>query len=344
MILYDKRVIESFRDFGIQIPVAADRSRAVFERLASDTALGPLKHRWYIPRIEETLSREDLLRVHGVGYVERLFSSRVEQEIMATYELIGPDGNEHRFQPRSARLPLAALFDRILLKAAGTVNCCRVALEEQFCFYLGGGMHHAHREYGSGFCLINDIVIALRKLQAEGRIRRAWVVDVDAHKGDGTASLTRADPSIRTLSIHMARGWPLDGPPHGRDGKLRVAFTPSDIDIPVEEHEAQRYNLLLEKGLHKLAGFSNPDLAVVVCGADPHATDALPSTSALKLSLAQMAQRDRTLYSFLKQRKIPAAFLMAGGYGEQSWKVYVQFLRWALTDRLRSGHASDAGA
>jgi acetoin utilization deacetylase AcuC-like enzyme len=344
MILYDKRVIESFRDFGIQIPVAVDRSRAVFERLASDTVLGPWKHRWHIADIEETLSREDLLRVHAADYVERLFSSRVEHEIIATFELIDPDGNDHRFQPRAARLPLVALFDRILLKAAGTLKCCRVALEEQFCFYLGGGMHHAHREYGSGFCLINDIVIALRKLQSEGRIRRAWVVDVDAHKGDGTASLTCADASIRTLSVHMARGWPLDGRPRDRDGKLRAAFTPSDIDIPVEKDEARCYNRLLKKGLQKLAGFSHPDLAVVVCGADPYEADALPSTSALKLSLAQMARRDRTLYSFLKQREIPAAFLMAGGYGQQSWRVYVQFLRWVLTARLPSGRPSISDA
>ena len=72
-------------------------------------------------------------------------------------------------------------------------------------------MHHAQRAYGDGFCIVNDIVIAIRKLQAEGLVRTAWVIDIDAHKGDGTAAITLGDDSIITLSIHMAQGWPLDG-------------------------------------------------------------------------------------------------------------------------------------
>ena len=81
--------------------------------------------------------------------------------------------------------------------------------------------------------LLNDIVIAIRKLQAENRIKTAWVIDIDAHKGDGTAALTADDPSIVTLSIHMGRGWPLDGPSHDAAGRINPSFIPSDIDIPV---------------------------------------------------------------------------------------------------------------
>ena len=77
-----------------------------------------------------------------------------------------------------------------------------------------------------------------------------------------------------------------------------------------------------------------PDLAVVVCGADPYEKDELPSTTDLKLTLAQMKERDLLVYGFLKERKIPQAYLMAGGYGESSWKVYAQFLEWALSDNL----------
>jgi len=342
MIIYDQRIIEGFWDFGIQIPVAADRARAVFDQLASDAALGPLREQWHIGDSGESLSKEDLLRVHALDYVERLFSPRIEQEIIATYELIDTDGRYHRYQPQAARLPMAYLFDRILAKAAGSVACCRTALKKKFCFYLGGGMHHAHFDHGSGFCLINDIVIALRKMQAEGRIRRAWVIDVDAHKGDGTAALTRNDASIVTLSIHMARGWPLDGQPYDCSGDLQPSFVPSDVDIPVEANETHRYNHRLEQGLLRLEKLCHPDLAVVVCGADPYEADALPSTAALKLSLEQLNLRDRLVYSFLKQREIPAAYLMAGGYGHQSWKVYVQFLQWALADSLQIGRRSGA--
>ena len=134
-------------------------------------------------------------------------------------------------------------------------------------------MHHAQYDYGNGFCLLNDIVVGLRKLQHEKVIRRAWVIDVDAHKGDGTAALTRGDDTIRTLSIHMARGWPLDGAPQDSTGRPNPSFIPSDIDIPVEAGEDTLYNDRLQAGLQQLERLSTPDLAVDVSGAEPYALD-----------------------------------------------------------------------
>ena len=195
-------------------------------------------------------------------------------------------------------------------------------------------MHHAQRDYGAGFCLLNDIVIAIRKLQAETLIQTAWVIDVDAHKGDGTATLTHGDDSTTTLSIHMAHGWPLDGVPYDSTGKRNPSFIPSDVDIPIAAGEDHLYVSKLKEGLGKLGGLSTPDLAVVVSGADPYEKDELPSTADLKLSLEQMKQRDLLVYQFLKDRDIPRAYLMAGGYGEDCWKIYAQFLEWALLDHL----------
>jgi acetoin utilization deacetylase AcuC-like enzyme len=195
-------------------------------------------------------------------------------------------------------------------------------------------MHHAQRDYGSGFCLLNDIVIAIRKLQAENAIKRAWVVDVDAHKGDGTAALTERDDSVKTLSIHMAKGWPLDGEKYIAGGKLNPSFIPSDIDIPIGEDEDQLYVTKLEEGLNLLARQPKADLAVVVAGADAYGKDELPSAKLLKLTLAQLKERDLLVYNFLKNQGIPQAYLMAGGYGESSWEVYLQFLEWALLDNL----------
>ena len=83
-----------------------------------------------------------------------------------------------------------------------------------------------------------------------------------------------------------------------------------------------------------MAGLANPDLAVVVFGADPYERDELPSTAELKLTLEQIFVRDRLVYNFLKNRRIPMAYLMAGGYGDESWRVYTQFLQWALADQL----------
>jgi acetoin utilization deacetylase AcuC-like enzyme len=334
VILYDPRQPHSLLEFGIEIPVMDSRASETFARLSSHPQLGSQRGSWHFDTIQERITREDLLRVHSADYVDRLFSDGLEAEITRTYELIDPNGDYHRFNPAGARLPLTALFERILRRAAGTIQCGRTALERGFCFYFGGGMHHAQMDHGAGFCLVNDLVIALRRLQSENRIRRAWVIDLDAHKGDGTAAITAGDQSIRTLSIHMAKGWPLDQPERDADGSLNPSFVPSTIDIPIESGEELLYNRRLNEGLEHLSGFGRPDMALVVCGADPYELDELPSTAGLRLSLEQLLERDQTVYRFLQTLAVPGAWVMAGGYGRNSWRIYTQFLQWVLLKRL----------
>jgi len=331
MILYDAGITVSMVPFGILIPVRDSRATRTFEALAADPSLSSSITRWHCGTVNERLSREDLARAHAQAYVERLHSWALTDEIIATYELIDERGHYHRYDPDQARRPLAELFGRILVKAAGTLQCARIAQRSGFCFYFSGGMHHAHSDHGSGFCLVNDIVIAARKLQAEGAADTIWVIDVDAHKGDGTAAITHGDESIKTLSIHMAEGWPLDGPERLADGTANPVFIPSDIDIPIQSGQEGSYVERLRQGLDHLAAGPAPALAIVVDGADPYEKDELPSTARLRLSLDQMMARDRLVYSFLKSRNIPAAFLMAGGYGDHVWEVYARFLTWALT-------------
>lgn len=334
MILYDPSIPVSLSEFGILIPIRDSRATRTFDALSRHPDIGPDQERWYVSSIDEVLTREDLARVHTARYLNRLYSPRtVADEIVATYELVDARGNYYRYAPQQALRPLSELFERIVHRAAGTVLCGRIALSQGFCFYFSGGMHHAHADFGSGFCLINDIAIAARKLQAEQRVGTVWIVDVDAHKGDGTASITAGDESIQTLSIHMAQGWPLDGPYEMDDGRPNPSFIPSNIDIPIDAGMESDYLSKLETGLHALAQGSRPDLAIVVCGADPFEEDELPSTRSLRLSLEQMLSRDQMVYRFLTDRHIPAAFLMAGGYGERVWQVYTQFLVWALSER-----------
>ena len=334
MIIYDKNLKEGLTEFGIEIPIPHSRAARTFEKLKDHKILGPKISLWHISHINESLTRKDLLRVHSAEYVSRLFSDKLEDEIIRTFELIDDHGRYYRYNPNNATVALTQLFERLLFKAGGTVQCCRVALEKEFCFAFGGGMHHAKRDYGEGFCMINDIVIALRKLQAENLIRSAWVVDLDAHKGDGTAVLTREDSSITTLSIHMAHGWPLDGEAYDRQGRLNPSFVPSDIDIPVAAGEEHHYVAKLQEGLEKLVGIGPPDLAIVLAGSDPYEKDELPSTGELKLSLTQLKERDLLVYHFLKNQGIPRAYVTAGGYGAHSWEVDWQFLEWALLDNL----------
>jgi len=177
---------------------------------------------------------------------------------------------------------------------------------------------------GRGFCLVNDIVIGIRSLQKNKKIKTAWVIDVDAHKGCGTAEITQGDDSIKTLSIHMGSSWPLEGPRFNEKGDLYPWFIPSDLDIPIEEGEESLYLTKLKEGLLKLEG--RPDLAVIICGSDPYEKDELPSTSKLKLNLSQLLERDLLIYKFLKKLNIPQCYLMSGGYGSESYKVYSQFL------------------
>jgi acetoin utilization deacetylase AcuC-like enzyme len=330
MILYDPSLTVSLMPYGILIPVHDSRATKTIAALCEHPHLGPLAERWHHKKVDERLDRSDLLRVHAPAYVERLYGDALEQELLSTYELIDAEGRYHRYAPEQAERPLTDLFQRTLIKTAGTLQCARLALAGGFCYYFSGGAHHGHYDHGSGFCLINDIVIAARRLLSEGSVKQIWIIDVDAHKGDGTAALTAGDDTITTLSIHMARGWPLDGPPILEDGRPNPVFIPSDIDIGMEEGEEDQYLPRLGEGLKQLGYRKSPDLAIVVSGADPYSGDELPSTAGLKLSLEQMLSRDRLIYEFLRDRDIPAAYLMAGGYGQQVWRVYAQFLIWAL--------------
>lgn len=312
--------------YGIKIPITGSNAQKTVDALLDDAELAASRDRWLL--VEETppVSREQLELTHDPAFVGRLLGDGADKEVIRTFELKNPDGTYHRYDPADASRPLSDLVTRGLMNAGGTLRAARIALEKNFCFYLGGGMHHAMYDYGEGFCLVNDVVIAARVLQAEGNIKTAWIVDVDAHKGDGTAALTADDKTIQTLSIHMAAGWPLDQPRELTDGRKNPSYTPSDIDIPIAEGEEGEYLLRLRIGLEKLKRFGIPDLAIVLAGADPWEGDRLPSAEPLKLSLNQMLQRDMLVERFLADLEVPAAFVTAGNYGDQSWKVYCQFL------------------
>ncbi len=330
MVLFDFNALLNFPRYGIQIPALDSRKIRTLEALKNHPLLGTRKGEWLVEGFDDAFSLEDLMRVHGEAYARGFFDHRAAGQLKTAYELVNADGSFNRWNPETAQAPLEAMVPSLLRMTAGTFRGARIALEEGFCHYLGGGAHHGHRDFGHGFCPVNDTAVTLRRLQAEGALKRAWVIDVDAHKGDGTAAIFHGDDSVFTLSAHMARGWPLDGSLPAS----HPSWIPGDIDIPVDSGEERFYLERLEQALKEMRRRSCADLVVVLAGVDPWEGDALPSTALLKLSMEELNERDRLVYGFLEEAGVPSVWLCAGGYGEGSWQLHAAFLEWALTRRL----------
>lgn len=330
-VVYNAELSPDVRDYGIQVPTLADRKHSVFKSLMEDEVLARNASRWHVDKVPEPVTREDLLRVHQKEFVDDLFSARAKERVEVAWELFDENGRPNRYNPQDAKKPLSDFAKVAFRQCGATVLASELALERGFAFFLGGGMHHARFETGAGFCLVNDVVIAARRLQALGRAKNIWVIDVDAHKGDGTAALTQGDTSIATLSIHMARGWPLNADRYLKDGSLNPSFLPSTVDIDVEKTEQRNYNQMLRAGLLKLeAAMPKPDIAFVVNGSDPFEGDVLPSAGDLKLTLSELMERDTLVFEFLKERSIPQCYVLGGGYGPEVWRVHAQILRYVL--------------
>ncbi|MCG8477754.1 MAG: histone deacetylase, partial [Spirochaetales bacterium] len=288
MVLHDLTPRLPIAAYGIDIPITGSNEERTLDYLLSRDDISSRKGEWLRQERLTPLPREAIVRVHETAYADRLLAEpgqpsqsglpigMSELEIMRTFELLNPDGSYHRYSPDAAECSLCELRDQSLRHAAGTTVGAELSLDgdDGFCFYFGGGMHHGQYDFGEGFCPVNDRVIAVRALQARGRIETAWIIDVDAHKGDGTAALTRSDETIRTLSIHMAQGWPLDQPRDMPDGRLNPSYIPSDIDVPIEEGEESTYLPRLEAAMEELERrYSLPDFLLVVDGADPYERD-----------------------------------------------------------------------
>jgi acetoin utilization deacetylase AcuC-like enzyme len=164
---------------------------------------------------------------------------------------------------------------------------------------LAGGTHHAFRDRGEGYCLLNDTAIAIRVLQAEALIRRTIVIDCDVHQGNGTAAIFSRDSEVFTFSIHGQNNFPF----HKQK---------SDLDVALEDGAGDAaYLRALEQGLRQALQSSNADLAVYLAGADPFRQDRY---GRLCLSKAGLMERDRMVFEYCRRFGIPVAVTMAGGY------------------------------
>jgi acetoin utilization deacetylase AcuC-like enzyme len=188
------------------------------------------------------------------------------------------------------------------LAAGGSTLAGRKALEDGFAANLSGGFHHAYPGHGEGFCMIHDVGVAIRSLQAAGKIRTAMTVDTDVHHGNGTAAIFEDDDSVYTLSIHQENNYPMPKPP-------------SDEDIGLDDGTRdQKYLDLLEGGFLRALKKMTPDLIFYVGGADPYCEDQL---GGLALTIEGLQKRDRLIFEYARQRGIPVASTLAGGYARR---------------------------
>jgi acetoin utilization deacetylase AcuC-like enzyme len=331
MFYYQEKYHLSLPSYGIEIPILNTKVEKFFNFLKTEFNSEIILP----PKLKLELSASELAKLaHEKQFIDRIFSDP-EPEIIKTFELINSAGEYHRYNPTETTKKLSGLVEAYTTQTYGTIEASINALKNGFGYNLGGGHHHAMVAEGRGFCLMNDILIAAKYIQKFHNVNNIWVIDIDAHKGDGTAQMCKDDPSITTLSIHMAKGWPLDSEKFDSDGDMNPWFIESDIEIGVNEKQNSQYLNLLSNGLCQLKkNFPAPDLAIVVQGSDPYEKDELESASLLKLTADEMLQRDLMVYNFLKDSKIPQTYLMSGGYGQFAHEPYIQFIKNIKDDLL----------
>lgn len=193
------------------------------------------------------------------------------------------------------------MVERSRRSAGATIAACRAALEQGVAANLAGGTHHAYADRGEGFCVFNDAAIAARLMQAERRVQRVAIVDLDVHQGNGTASILARDDSVFTLSLHAQNNYPFEK-------------ECSDLDVALADGTGDaEYLHALQEALTEMFCRFAPQLIIYLAGADPHEGDRL---GRLKLTLAGLAARDRMVLDHARERRIPVTLAMAGGYGK----------------------------
>jgi len=223
-------------------------------------------------------SWDNLALVHTPEYLDKLRHDTLSPQEIATLEL-----------------PWApALADAFRLMTGGTIAAAAAALEDGAAAHLGGGLHHAFANHGEGFCPLNDVAVAVRSVP----IRRAAIVDLDVHHGNGTAMIFERDERVFTFSMHQQHNYP--------------AFKPrSDLDVGLEDGvRDDRYLSLLVDALPAVMA-SAPDLVVYLAGADPFEGDRL---GGLRLTKAGLAERDRLVIAAARGAGVPIVTVLAGGY------------------------------
>ena len=232
-------------------------------------------------------SEEEILVAHCPDYLARVV-----------------EGSLDAAEQRRIGFPWSSgMVERSRRSAGATLSACRAALREGSSANLAGGTHHAHRDFGSGFCVFNDAAIAALQLRTEGCVERVAIIDCDVHQGDGTAAILAEVPEVFTFSMHGAKNFPFR--------KMR-----SDLDIELADGTGDEdYLAALADGLAVVFRRLTPDLVIYLAGADPYREDRF---GRLGLSIEGLGRRDEYVIAQCLDRNIPLAIAMAGGYARDT--------------------------
>ena len=231
----------------------------------------------------EEASAELIALAHERTYVDQVLTCSVPQDI-----------------ERRIGLPVSfSLARRARAAAGGTLLAARLSLEYGLAGSTAGGSHHGQRATGAGFCVFNDVAIAARALKHDGTLKRALVVDLDVHQGDGTADCLADDPDLFTFSVHAEKNYP-----------VRKIAGDLDIGLP-DGMEDAAYLDVLQTHVPRLLDALAPDLVFYNAGVDPHRDDRL---GRLSLSDEGLRLRDRFVVAEAHRRGIPLVAVIGGGY------------------------------
>ncbi len=279
---------------------------------------------------------EDILRVHTREWTRKLKEGRLNYFEILRLEV-----------PYSPQLVRA-----FWLSAGGSTLAARRALADRCAFNFGGGFHHAFADHGEGFCAINDVAVAIRRLQADKAIETAMVVDLDVHQGNGTAAIFADDPSVYTLSMHQENNYPFPKPPSDLDVNLPDRIADADYlrllrdalarafsefgkqfgrGAPHPQRQGRAVPEKSEGSTQRLPPLGDkPDLIFYLAGADPYREDQL---GGLALTLEGLQERDRIVLAAARNRAIPIAVTFAGGYARNTADTVQIHVNTILTAR-----------
>lgn len=233
-----------------------------------------------------SLSEEDILRTHSLEYWTKLKTQNLSRQ-----------------EERKTGFPLSKkLVEREITICQGTIDNALFAIQHGVSINIAGGTHHAYKDSGEGFCLLNDIAIASNWLLAHGKASQILVVDLDVHQGNGTAKIFENQDRVFTFSIHGEHNYPL----HKEK---------SDLDIPLKDGtDDATYLKILESNLNKLIESIEPDFIFFQSGVDVLASDKL---GRLGLTIQGCRKRDELVFKTCKRNNLPVAVNMGGGYSEK---------------------------